>query len=134
MATQQAGLTIGQLARAADVNVETIRYYQRIGLLAEPERPASGYRRYAPDLVDRLRFIKRAQSLGFNLREVRELLALGEGQCDDVRHQAEAKLAQITRQINDLKQMQVVLEGLIRRCAQGDPAHCAIVQTLSNDT
>ena len=71
-------LTIGRLAQSAGVNVETIRYYQRVGLLKEPEKPAYGYRHYPPDTVARIRFIKRAQQLGFTLEEISELLSLGD--------------------------------------------------------
>src|SRR5262247_1928849 len=87
-------LTIGRLARAAEVSVETIRYYQRRGLLEEPAKPVGGQRRYASDAVRRLRFIRRAQRLGFTLQEVKELLLLEDGQsCRKTRLLAEEKLA-----------------------------------------
>ena len=84
-------LTIGRLARRAGVNVETVRYYQRIGLVDEPGKPAEGFRTYAPEAVDRITFIKRAQALGFSLDEVRELLEIGDGHCADVCARAEEK-------------------------------------------
>lgn len=125
-------LTIGRVAGLAGVNVETVRYYQRLGLIAEPARPQGGYRSYAPQAIDRIRFIKRAQQLGFSLREVSELLALGQDHCDDVRRYAEDKLAQIKRQIEDLRRLQASLEGLVRACGRGDEqARCPIVEALS---
>ena len=86
--TEPSALKIGELARAADVGVETIRYYERRGLLTRPPRRASGYRQYPPQAVNRVRFIRRAQALGFTLREIEELLALrvdDERSCADVR-------------------------------------------------
>ncbi len=86
-------LTIGQLARRADVGVETVRFYQRKGLLAEPDRRPSGYRQYDEAIVDRLRFIKRAKELGFTLNEIKELLSLRldpSTTCADVKNRAEA--------------------------------------------
>ena len=74
-------MTIGNLAKAAGVNVETIRYYQRIGLVDEPDKPAQGYRRYPASIIDRIRFIKRAQELGFRLNEIIDLLSLNDGNC-----------------------------------------------------
>ena len=89
-------LTIGRLAKAAGVNVETIRYYQRRGLLDEPEKPLGGHRRYADSATGRVSFIKRAQQLGFTLEEVKSLLKLEDGQsCRETRLLAEHKLALI---------------------------------------
>lgn len=125
-------LTIGRLARKAGVNVETVRYYQRIGLVPEPQKPAGGFRRYAPETIDRITFIKRAQALGFSLDEVRELLELGDGHCADVRARAEEKRARIEARIAELKAMQTALEDLIGACLAGrDNAHCPIVETLA---
>lgn len=116
----------------AGVNVETVRYYQRLGLIEAPPRPAEGYRSYVPETIDRIRFIKRAQRLGFSLQEVSELLALGQDHCGDVRRHAEEKLAQIAGQIADLKRLQASLEALVRACqAGGRPACCPIVEALS---
>lgn len=124
--------TIGQLARNADVNVETIRYYQRIGLLQEPEKPMQGYRRYPAEMADRIRFIKRAQRLGFQLQEIAELLALSDGRCSDVRTRAEQKRGQIVAQIQDLEAMRATLDALIDACRAGAISHpCPIVETLS---
>ncbi len=125
--------TIGQLARAAGVHVETIRYYQRMGLLPMPPRPPGGVRRYPTELVHRIRFIKRAQALGFTLKDIAELLALGEGRCEDVRQRAEARLQGIEARIRDLESMREALEGFIRRCQAGEPsAPCPLIERLSS--
>ncbi len=124
-------LTIGALARAAGVNVETIRYYQRVGLITEPPRPATGYRTYPPDTIDRIRFIKRAQKLGFRLREIRELLELGEASCHDVQQRAQQKREQIDRQIADLQALRETLDRLIQTCNErGESRSCPIVESL----
>ncbi len=125
-------LTIGHIAQNAGVNVETIRYYQRIGILVEPAKPVEGYRIYPSDTVDRIRFIKRAQQLGFSLQEITELLELGDGHCDDVRHRAEEKRTIIDQQIKDLQNLQETLDTLIQACqCDGDTSHCPIVETLA---
>jgi len=125
-------LTISFLAGAANVNIETVRYYQRVGLIQEPRKPQTGYRIYLPETVDRIRFIKRAQALGFKLQEIADLLELGEGHCADVRLRAEAKKAHIDEQIKDLKKLQRTLDKLIKSCqSESDAAHCPIVETLT---
>lgn len=125
-------LTIGRLARAAGVNVETVRYYQRLGLVDEPAKPQSGFRHYSTDTLDRIVFIKRAQQLGFRLAEIRELLELGDGHCADVRERAEEKRRQIEAQIRDLRAMGATLDKLIAACRAGrEDAHCPIVETLA---
>ena len=126
-------LTIGILAQSAGVNVETLRFYQRRGLLAEPEKPLGGQRRYAPAAATRVRFIKRAQQLGFTLEEVKGLLLLEDGQnCRETRLLAEHKLALIEVRITDLSRMRRLLRGLIAECAEGwRPRSCPIIATLS---
>ena len=126
-------LTIGRLAQAAGVNVETIRYYQRRGLLDEPAKPLGGQRRYASVAATRVRFIKRAQQLGFTLEEVEGLLLLEDGQsCRETRLLAERKLALIKSRIADLTRMRRLLKGLIAECAEGGrPRSCPIIATLS---
>jgi len=131
-------LTIGLLAKTAGVNLETIRYYQRIGLITEPEKPEQGYRVYPSDSLSQLKFIKRAQQLGFSLAEIAELLELGEGSCADVREKAEQKREQIDKQIKDLKNLSATLTQLIKTCQSDVEAgtsgnHCAIVETLTAD-
>ena len=125
-------LTIGRLAKAAEVNVETIRYYQRVGLIVEPVKPLEGFRIYPNETINRIRFIKRAQKLGFSLQDITNLLELGDGHCDDVREQAEAKLGQIETQIKDLQAMRKTLKKLITECTSGNESgSCPIVQSLT---
>ena len=125
-------LTIGFLANAANVSIETIRYYQRVGLIQEPPKPATGYRVYSTATIDRIKFIKRAQGLGFSLKEIAELLELGDGHCADVQHRAEVKKVQVEEQIRDLIRLKETLNVLIQSC-QSDPenTHCPIVDTLT---
>ncbi len=125
-------LTIGALARAADIHVETVRYYQRIGLIEEPRRPARGYRRYPAALIDRIHFIKRAQQLGFTLHEIGELLSLNACDCNQARHIAEQKHAEISQRLVDLEAMQRELARLIEGCRERRGHHdgCAIIDTL----
>lgn len=128
-------LTIGRLARAAGVNVETVRYYQRRRLLAVPPRPAGGVRRYPPAAVARLRFIKRAQELGFTLAEIGRLVSLSEPQsCGKARSLAASKLDLVNARLADLERMRGVLEALIARCdaAAGNMA-CPIIETLARE-
>jgi MerR family mercuric resistance operon transcriptional regulator len=129
-------LTIGQLAKAAEVNVETIRYYQRRRLLVEPPKPLGGQRRYTQNAVARVRFIKRAQQLGFTLQEIENLLLLEDGRsCRETRLLAEMKLAVIKERIRDLTQMQRLLKGLVTECEAGKrPRSCPIIATLSGAT
>jgi MerR family mercuric resistance operon transcriptional regulator len=129
----QEEMTIGRLAKVAGVNVETIRYYQRRGLLDEPDRPLGGHRRYAVSSARRVSFIKRAQQLGFTLEEVKNLLQLEDGQsCRETRLLAEHKLAVIVARIADLNRMRRLLKGLISQCEEGKrPRSCPIIATLS---
>ena len=126
-------LTIGQVAKEAGIHKETIRYYQSLGLVPEPERPPGSVRRYGAATVARLQFIKRAQELGFTLEEVGRLLLLEDGQnCGETRRLAEQKLALIKERIADLSRMRRLLEGLIEECHQGKrPRACPIISTLS---
>lgn len=124
------GLTIGRLARAAGVHVETIRYYQRRGLLPKPSRPAAGHRRYAADTLARLRFIQRAQELGFTLREIAELLALGSASCRETQRLAERRRADIAARMKDLAAMRRALDRLLRACAAGRSPACPIIESL----
>ncbi|MGH8352137.1 MAG: Hg(II)-responsive transcriptional regulator [Pseudomonas sp.] len=129
-----AELTIGKLAEAAGVNVETIRYYQRRGLLDEPPKPRGGHRRYPPDMAKQVRFIKRAQALGFTLSEVGGLLQLDEAYvCTETRTLAARKLALIEQKIADLAVMRQALCGLLQQCAAGDAAACPIIDVLARE-
>lgn len=125
-------LTIGKLADQAGVNVETIRYYQRIKLIREPVKPISGFRHYDVALVNTIKFIKRAQQLGFVLAEIKELLNLGDGNCHDVSALAIEKRHKIIKQINDLNAMKKELDGLIEACRKtADTPHCAMIESLT---
>jgi MerR family mercuric resistance operon transcriptional regulator len=127
-------LTIGRLAKLAEVNVESVRYYQRRGLLAEPAKPQGGYRRYPADAVKRIRFIKRAQVLGFTLEEIGGLLQLAQASaCAKTRTVAERKLALTDRKVADLSAMRKALDGLVRQCRSGESRGCPIIQALSRD-
>lgn len=125
--------TIGALARAAGVHIETIRYYQRRGLLPQPPKPPGGFRSYPTDTLQRLRFIKRAQHLGFTLREIADLLRLGDGNCRQTRALAESKRADIDGRIRDLKQIQRTLVRLIRACATNPRTRCPMIHSLIGD-
>jgi MerR family mercuric resistance operon transcriptional regulator len=129
------GLTIGQLAKAAEVNVETIRYYQRRRLLPQPGKPAGGFRRYSPALVRRVRFIKRAQAIGFTLQEIASLLSLDDAHaCAETRALAARKLASIDRKLADLAAMREALAGLVRQCDSAAGASpCPIIGVLDRD-
>lgn len=128
-----ADMTIGRLARAGGVNVETVRYYQRRGLLITPGKPVSGVRRYTAEMLGRLRFIKRAQELGFTLREIAELLKLGDGSCQETRTIAERRLADIEARIRDLESMRDTLGKLIRTCRAGNRPPCPIIASLAHE-
>jgi MerR family mercuric resistance operon transcriptional regulator len=125
-------MTIGVLADAAGVNVETIRFYQRKGLMREPDRPLGGIRRYGESDLARVRFIKSAQRLGFSLDEVADLLKLEDGShCTEARAQAERKLTDVRARLADLRRIEAVLQDLVQRCcvAQGK-VRCPLIQAL----
>ncbi len=130
-------LTVGKLAKAAGVHVETIRYYERLGLLPEPIRSPGGYRLYSARDVARLRFIKRAQRLGFTLAEIGDLLSLrveASRRCDAVKARAEAKLADIEAKLETLQRMRGALEALVRACNDRDETSaCPILDALELD-
>ena len=126
-------LTIGQVAAEAGVNKETIRYYQRLGLVAQPVRPPGSVRRYGAGTIARLRFIKRAQELGFTLEEVKSLLTLEEAQdCRTTRLLAERKLAIIEERMAGLERMRRSLAALVGECRRGKrPRRCPIIGSLA---
>ena len=127
-------LTIGQLAKRAEVNIETIRYYERIGLIPNPRRTESGYREYSDETTKRILFIKRAKDLGFSLKEVDELLSLKITPgitCSDVKNKAEEKIADIDGKINILKRMKRTLIKVTKTCSGAGPAtECPILEAL----
>lgn len=124
--------TIARLAEAAGVHVETIRYYQRLKLLPEPPRPAGGIRRYSEADADRLRFIKRAQAMGFTLAEITSLLTLQQSRsCRATRELAAAKLQLVDARIRELHHLRSELAGLIAECdANTLDSKCPIIQRL----
>ena len=129
-------LTIGVLADAAGVNVETIRFYQRKGLMPEPEKPYGSIRRYGAAELARVRFIKSAQRLGFSLEEVGELLKLEDGaRCSEARQLAEQKLVDVRQKLSDLQRIESVLAGLVARCsAVRGRVSCPLIASLQEAT
>jgi Hg(II)-responsive transcriptional regulator len=132
-----AHFTIGEVARKAGVGVETVRFYERQGLLAEPQRRASGYRQYDQEAISVLRFIRRAKELGFTLREIKSLLALrldSSATRSEVRSQAIAKLTDIDAKIADLQRMREALQNLLVQChGNGTAEGCPILEALQGD-
>lgn len=124
-------LTIGRVADAAGVGVETVRFYERKGLVPRPRRPQQGFRAYPADTVARIRFIRQAQELGFTLREIRDLMSLRadpRADCGSVRVRAETKLADVTAKMDRLKKIRRALEILIAACpGSGAIASCSIL-------
>lgn len=130
-------LSTGELARKAGVGVETVRFYERQGLLAEPDRRASGYRQYDDEAVAVIRFIRRAKELGFTLKEIKSLLALRNDSSAtraDVRQQAQEKLVDIEAKIADLARMQEALSTLVKKChGSGSKIGCPILEALQGN-
>lgn len=125
-------MTIGALARAAGVNVETVRFYQRKGLMPEPDRPQGGIRRYGAAELGRVRFIKSAQRLGFSLDEVADLLSLDDGtQCQQARERGQKKLDDVRARIADLQRIEVALSDLVQRCgSKRGRVRCPLIDAL----
>jgi MerR family mercuric resistance operon transcriptional regulator len=135
MGKTESALTIGTLAKAAGVTVETIRFYQRRGLLAEPGRPYGSIRRYSQSDLGRVRFIKASQRLGFRLDEVGELLTLQDGtHCNEARALGEQKLQDVRKKLTDLRRIESALAMLVSRCrsVRGAVA-CPLVSSLQGD-
>jgi MerR family transcriptional regulator, mercuric resistance operon regulatory protein len=130
-----ATLSIGELSRRTGVNIETIRYYERIKMLPAPLRTASGRRVYGPAETRSLAFIRRSRELGFTLDEILTLLALsaegGQGTCTEVRELAASHLADVRAKIADLRAMANVLSDAVRRCDAGELPGCPLIETLS---
>ena len=130
-------MTAGQVAGLAGIGVETVRFYEKSGLLEKPARRASGYREYDAQTVKRLRFIQRAKDIGFTLAEIKELLSLRAGSdrpCEDVRGRAEAKIAEIEEKVALLLRMKEVLGRLASSCVeQGNSSRCPILEALDSD-
>ncbi len=130
-------MTIGKLAKIVGVNIETIRYYERLKLLTPTARRPSGYRLYGDENLRRLRFIKNAQTLGFTLHEVQELLSLRvstTARCGHVRQKAQAKLNQVKEKIRNLQALDRTLLHLVRACRAGQTTdHCPILQSFEKE-
>ena len=126
-------MKIGEVAERSGCHPETVRYYERIGLLPAPPRTAGGYRDYRPADADRLRFISRGRELGFSLEEIRSLLGMAEDDglsCQDVDRLARGHLLDIRNRLNDLQRMASELERVIGSCSGGERGQCAILDTL----
>ena len=125
-------MRIGELARSVDVNVETIRYYQRIGLLEFPEKPFGGMRSYKEKDLQRLRFIRHAQQLGFSLEDIRELWELSSSDCKRVEKLAVAKLSLVKAKLRQLRRIESALAKTVEQCARRKGNQpCPIIETLS---
>lgn len=124
-------MKIGELAKSAQVNIETIRFYERKGLIKQPVKPQSGYRQYPAETLERILFIKRAQKLGFTLEEISTLLSMESKKCDDVQTLAKSKLISVRNKLHDLKQMESALKRLLEDC-KSNPNHagCPIIDAL----
>lgn len=127
-------LSIGELGRLTDTKVETVRYYERIGLLAAPARTAGNYRSYGPDHLSRLSFIRRSRDLGFSIDQVRALLDLSDDRdrsCNAVDAIAREHLAEVERKIADLRALRRELASMVDQCRCGTVAECRIIEALS---
>jgi len=128
-------LTIGTVARLTGVNIETVRYYERRGLVAQPPRPFNGFRIYPEDVLQRIRFIRRAQKLGFTLREIQKLLSLGDSNCKAVQEIATDKLKDVRNKLRDLSNLEIVLTNLLEQCERHENGlSCPIVESLDKVT
>jgi MerR family mercuric resistance operon transcriptional regulator len=128
------GLTIGQLAASAGVHLETVRYYERIGLMPEPGRNASGYRSYGIEHARRLSFIRRSRELGFGIEEIRALLALsepGHTSCAEVRSLTVAHLGDVRAKISDLRRLERILARTVDQCSGDETPACPVLDMLN---
>ena len=131
--TRGQRLTRGVVAERSGVNIETVRYYERIGLLPEPPRSVGGHRLYNEDLLRRLNFIRRSRELGFTLDEIRGLLRLVDGgdyTCGEVEALTSAHLEEVRRKLADLKRMEKVLREMVARCEGGEVPECPVIEAL----
>ena len=126
--------TIGQLSKLTDVNIETIRYYEKIGIIPHPPRNSSGYRIYSTPHLERLTFVRRSRELGFSQPEVRKLLTLVDEHrytCAEVRDMTEKQLLTVRNKISDLRKLERALANMVSECEGGDIPDCPIVDILS---
>ena len=123
--------TISKVAKTLAINVETIRFYERRGLIEQPAKPEVGYRHYPNDTINRIRFIKRSQELGFTLNEIANLLNLNDSPCGQVQELAEHKLAAVKEKMVDLRRLEKALNALLAQCQSNvDDSHCPIIDSL----
>jgi MerR family mercuric resistance operon transcriptional regulator len=133
MITKARGITIGQLARAAGVNIETVRYYERIGLVAKPARTAGGQRSYCREDARHLAFVRRARELGFSIDDIRALLRLaapGQRSCADVEGIARAHLRNVQTKLADLAKLENILAATVDQCSGGASPACPVLEML----
>ncbi|WP_197916024.1 MerR family transcriptional regulator [Thiosulfatihalobacter marinus] len=131
--TNARGYPIGAMSRETGVNIETIRYYERIGLMPTPDRTPGGNRQYRHDHLLRLGFIKRCRELGFNIQEIRAMLDMVDQNgvsCSKVHEMTTGHLRSVQQKIRHLKEMERVLAGMAEQCAKGDMPQCAIIEAL----
>lgn len=123
--------TISKIAKELNISVETIRFYERKNLIAQPIKPETGYRQYPDETVNRIRFIKRAQDLGFTLNEIANLLSLNDRPCGQVQELAEHKLSTVKEKMADLRRLENALQALLTQCRNNDDdSHCPIIDSL----
>ena len=131
--TNTRGYPIGEMSRQTGVNIETIRYYERIGIMPEPDRTDGGTRQYNHDQLKRLFFIKRSRELGFRIEEIRTLLTMVESHeytCADIHEMTISHLSEIHSKIADLKKLEKVLKQMAAECSGGDVPECPIIEEL----
>jgi MerR family mercuric resistance operon transcriptional regulator len=123
--------TISKLAKELGVNVETVRFYERKSLITQPKAPQTGYRHYSDEILNRIRFIKRAQELGFTLAEIANLLSLSDNPCTQVQELTEQKLRTVKEKMLDLQRLESALNTLLVECHNNeDASHCPIIDSL----
>lgn len=131
-------LRIGEVAKKSHVGVETVRFYEREGLIAQPKRTVSGYRQYSESVIKQIQFIQHAKTLGFSLKETGELIKLKSSRnarCTSIKAKAVAKITDIQEKIDALERMKTALEPLVARCKSSDPiSDCPILNALDEDT
>ena len=136
MITKVRGITIGQLAKSARVNLETVRYYERIGLIANPPRTGGGHRSYGQEAVKQLAFVRRARDLGFSIPDIRALLTLaapGRNSCSEVKSVAKAHLVSVQTKLAGLVRLEAILSATIAQCGEHPPPDCPVLDMLDSD-
>ena len=130
-------LRIGEVAKNSHVGVETVRFYEREGLISLPKRSVSGYRQYSESVIKQIQFIQHAKTLGFSLKEIRELIKLKntrDARCKSIKATAKAKIADIQEKIDSLERMKIALQPLVAQCKSSDPiSDCPILNALDVD-